>query len=108
MKTTKRILVTVLMLGMLIPTVKVSAAGKITESGCKAVCVARDYRWYATGYTTSKTKHYTTTQLINGATGGICAEKGRVWGKGKVTATTKTICTIIACNNYGARVFYGF
>lgn len=83
-------------------------AGTITASGVSAVCVETNYKYYATGYTTSTTKHYTNVRLINGATGCICAESGRRWGKNKVSATTPTINTIFACNNYYGRVYYGF
>lgn len=83
-------------------------AGTITASGVSTVCVQTNYKYYATGYTTSKSRHYTNVRLMNGAIGCICAESGRKWGKNKVTATTPTIDTFLACNNYYGKVYYGF
>lgn len=88
--------------------VNVFAAGKITDSYCEAVCVETNYRWYAKGYTTSKTRYYTSVWLINGALGAITEQSDRKWGTGKVSNKTKTCNTLIACNNYYARVYYGF
>lgn len=85
-----------------------TCAGTITASGVSAVCVQSNYKYYATGYTTSTSKHYTNVRLINGAIGGVCVESGRKWGKNKVSATTPVNTTLLPCNNYYGKVYYGF
>ncbi|MCM1161433.1 MAG: hypothetical protein NC412_09430 [Roseburia sp.] len=98
-------LISVLLLGGM--TLQVHA-GTITASGVSVVTVETNYKYYATGYTTSPTRHYTSVHLINNALGAICAESGRKWGTGKVENSTPIISTVFPCTNYSGRVYYGF
>lgn len=100
--------VTILALMMSLIMMASVFAGTITSSGVSVITVTKGYEYYAKGYTTSSSRHYTTVQLNNGAIGSTCAQSKRKYGTGKVTAKTKTISTFISCTNYYGRVFYGF
>lgn len=103
-KTTLLLTLGVLLGGM---TLQVHA-GTIIASGVSVVTVETNYKYYATGYITSSTRHYTSVHLINNALGAICAESGRKWGTGKVENSTPTISTAFPCTNYSGKVYYGF
>ncbi len=103
----KKILIGCMALLLCLVPISEVKAGTITASGVSVVCVQEGYQYYATGYTTSTSKHYTNVHLENGL-GLVTATSGRQWGTGRVTATTEMCKTAIACRNYTGHVYYGF
>lgn len=57
---------------------------------------------YATGFVTDTKSHYTNVRVFNT---NEMKESGRVWGTGKVSASTDSVTTD---KNVGSAVYYGY
>lgn len=79
---------------------------RITASGHNEVVTSNRKGIYASGYTTSKTKHYTSVRLYANDQGQI-RTSDRIWGKGKISATSEGV-SYSSKYSYGSAVYYGF
>lgn len=118
----KRALALVIILMLLSTGVVFAIDKRITASGHKVhpkVITASEakknknwkkgfYKAYASGFTTSKAKHYSNAKLY--LMGSPVKSSGRKWGTGKVSVSTgyyKGGCAVTP-TPYGSAVFYGF